>query len=397
LNNGFLEDDYVALERSSTVLRNPLYLIDIPPETFRVTTYVSFGLLKLAFGYRPEFYHLFALLLHLANVYLLWRLVSRLTRDPHAPALAALFLAVIQNPQEAVMWLSAMNELWMAFFALAALWFWSSGRRRLSLLCYCAALLSKESAVMVLALVPLLDWWRGEKSAWRRDLLVFALPTAAFGLVFLATASHNALFGGSFYQISLRAAPAFLHAFHRLAFPWVYLGLSIVLISRRTAALTAVRFPALWLSVGLAPYAFLTYGVASRHLYSASVGAACLLGFLAAAMPKTAVRAFLAAFITVNLGYIWVWKDKQFEARAAPTQRLVSYLERRPPGCLVLHEYPGNPWIVKLSARLVPGWQPEMIRVAGNDEISPECFALRWDRSRRVWTPAAPPRDRAQP
>ena len=54
-------------------------------------------------------------------------------------------------------------------------------------------------------------------------------------------------------------------------------------------------------------------------------------------------KAFVAAFITVNMGYIWFVKDPQFEERAAHTTQLVEELQRRPPAPLLIENFPQEP------------------------------------------------------
>jgi len=87
LNNGFIADDYVILQRAQELKQGPSFLASIPPEPFRLTTYVSFMLLKDCFGYHAQFYYAFTILLHLANTLMLWRLLrivcgAGICRDP---------------------------------------------------------------------------------------------------------------------------------------------------------------------------------------------------------------------------------------------------------------------------------------------------------------------------
>ena len=49
-DNGFVSDDFVLLERVDTWLHNPFYLLEIPPENFRSTTYLAILLLKKIAG-----------------------------------------------------------------------------------------------------------------------------------------------------------------------------------------------------------------------------------------------------------------------------------------------------------------------------------------------------------
>ena len=104
----------------------------------------------------PVGYHLFNLLLHLANVLLLYALARRYT--PYALAVAALW-AVHPVLTESVTNLVGRADLLAAFGMLAALWFYTSEGKRFWLPCMAVAtaiaVFSKESAVVLPALLPL--------------------------------------------------------------------------------------------------------------------------------------------------------------------------------------------------------------------------------------------------
>ncbi len=103
LDNNFISDDYVMLERVNTGGLTFAFLFEIPPENFRLTTYVVFRLLKGIFGYRSEFFYAFMILVHVVNGLILWKLISLITGRPGMGLLAAVLFVTVQNPQEAVM------------------------------------------------------------------------------------------------------------------------------------------------------------------------------------------------------------------------------------------------------------------------------------------------------
>ena len=105
----------------------------------------------------------FSLLLHILNTWLVYAIVAAWPRM-RAPAFwAAAFFAVQEGHQEAVMWFTAINELWMFLFGAAALW-WGiqRGHRIAGLVLFALALISKESAIIFLPL-----YWLVEPN-WRR-------------------------------------------------------------------------------------------------------------------------------------------------------------------------------------------------------------------------------------
>ena len=87
----------------------------------------------------------------------------------------------------------------------------------------------------------------------------------------------------------------------------------------------------------------------------------------------------IAAFIVVNISYLWIVKDRQYEQRAAPTVRLIEQLREHHPGPTLIDGFPLNPWIAKMTTRLVKGWDPEMIRVNEPAADCSGCLKLRWD------------------
>ncbi len=142
-NNGFISDDYVLLERVET--RNPVYFFSIPPENFRLTSYVVFALFKGFFGYHAELYYAFTILLHILNSFLFFLLLQSITAKRTTAAVGSVLFATFQDPQEAVMWLAGMNEALLGAAALATLIFWRKQRYLWSAACYFGALFSGDS------------------------------------------------------------------------------------------------------------------------------------------------------------------------------------------------------------------------------------------------------------
>ena len=71
LNNGFIADDYVILQRVGLMRAQPLYLLQVPPENFRFVSYIVFGFLKSIAGYDARVFYAFNIALHIANIALL--------------------------------------------------------------------------------------------------------------------------------------------------------------------------------------------------------------------------------------------------------------------------------------------------------------------------------------
>src|SRR3954471_22996838 len=97
LNNGFVADDYVALQTVEILKKDPLYLFRIPPTNFRSTSFVVYTVIKQIVEYRAELFYAFNILLHFTNVLLLWQLLMLLIEDEFVATVAAALFAVVQG------------------------------------------------------------------------------------------------------------------------------------------------------------------------------------------------------------------------------------------------------------------------------------------------------------
>lgn len=381
-NNGFISDDYVILGRLDSLQYDVLFLFQVPPECFRLTSYLCFGILKFFFGYHAAWYYAFNLLIHLINAILLWKLLTRVTRSSQVAFLAAAFFASIQGHQEAIMWLAAMNETLLGLCLLACLHLWDRDLYGLGALVFFVGLFSKESALVFLALLPLLAWRSKGSVRFHRGYALVLGIAAAFAFLFHRLSSSNFMISAGTYAFSFRAVPVLLLSMHRLMFPWIYLAIVLYLAQRRgwkelQSAVWGLAFAA----IALLPYIFLTYrnSVTSRQEYLASMGIVWALAVLIHGLGNQQLRrAFILVFLVTNIATIWV-KDRQFEQRAVPTNRLIEQLKERTPQNIAIFDFPANPWIAKIAARLAPGWRAEMIYVDPAPSDCPACPALRWD------------------
>jgi hypothetical protein len=382
LNNGFIADDYVILHRFELMKTQPLYLFETPPENFRLVSHLIFGALKEAVGYRAGPFYAFNIGLHLANIVLFALLLRKLRVDGGAIGLAALFFAVFQAPQEAVMWLAAMNETTMFLFALTTLLCWSGGRFALAGAAYAVALFCKESAVIIPLLAVFLDYGQGKPLDWRRYIWL-ALPTAGFAAIFLLTLQHNFMLTNRSYSIGFQAIYVLIRAIHRLFLPWMYVFILLAVI--RTRQWPAFRPIGAWfalLIVTLLPYMFIAYqtNLPSRQLYLASAALATMFAITLKPLPEPSLKLVVGLFVVINIGYLWLRKDSQFEERAAPTNQLLLALEQLQPQRTIVENfaYP-FPVIAKAAARAAPGWQPELILMQEEAGECPDCLRLKWD------------------
>ena len=308
----------------------------------RATSLVFTYVVDALFGAGSIAHMLSGFAVHMVNVWLLfalgrWRIIGHRIAFP-----AALFFALYEGHQEAVVWVAALPELLMFFFSLVTLHAWIRWSERgfagwrspaVAAAAFILALLSKESAV---AIVPVLAWvaWRAP-ARWNSlaagMLALFAALSAAYAaLIFSASRDHLHLNDGTFSF----AAPFWLilpHTVSRMLWFWGVLGLAVVTLFglwRRRA----LEFSAVWIVCTLLPYSFLLYmsRVPSRHTYFAAAGLALFIGSAVAMLrDRWRTRWLLPAFAILvavhNCGYLWAKKLPQYERRAQATEHFLDF------------------------------------------------------------------------
>ena len=348
---------------------------------YRPLTTASFWLNHRLAGSGPDGFHLINILLHGAVTALLYLLARRLA-DPPAAAAAAILFAVHPVHTEAVASIVGRADLLAALFVLAA---WLLRRRPiLSALLFLAGLLSKESAIVLPALLLVEDAILRRRGPERARPAAYAPHLAAIAVFLLLRAAviGSPLVGrpmtpGSFAGVSasdrlltaiavigsdlrLLIWPATLSAdygFNQIpivtspAAPGFLAGVAGLLVCAVLALATRRRAPAIALGIlvffaALAPVAnvFFPIGVilAERLLYLPSAGlclaAGAAIGLLLDALGaprRPASRLAAACLVAAAPGALlaaraWTrtadWRDQRtlFEAtvRASPDSAL---------------------------------------------------------------------------
>ena len=367
-----LEDDYPNLWQSlnygspaglSALFHDPIFRL-------RATSYWAMFLLWQVSKVAPFLYHAVSMALHIADTWLLYWVCAAWPRMRAAAFWAAAFFAVQEGHQEAVMWFSAINELFLFLFGMAALLCWMKlqeqergwGLQIAGVLLFALAVLSKESAVVFLPLFLL----AAPTANWPRTVARLVPYLMMAGLAVASISSTRAYsFRFSDGSFSLRA-PFWItwpHSYFRLVWVWGLLAGGAVLAARkqdlRRAALAALA----WMGIALAPYSFLTYSteIPSRQTYLASAGLAMLFGLAVAhwSIEWPGRRKVLAAVVALamaqNIGFLWIKKRAQFLERAAPTDQLIA-LARRTQGPIWVRCFPRTAYIATEAVRLATGY-----------------------------------------
>lgn len=190
---GFIWDDdrYVTdnpLLSAPDGWRRIWFSFDSPSQYFPLT-YSVFRLQYDLWGLVPAPYHAVNLLVHAANVLLLWQLLRRMAIP--AAWLAAAIFALHPVQVESVAWISELKNLLSLFFILLALLAWLEFIKKeraadwrwygLALGAQALALTAKSSACTLPAALLLLLWLRHQPIRWPR--LAQMLPFLALGAV----------------------------------------------------------------------------------------------------------------------------------------------------------------------------------------------------------------------
>jgi len=372
---GFISDDYVYLAKArdyggdwGALFRDELY-------RSRATTIWITALLERCFGLAPFAYNLVSLMVHGANVLLIYGLGRWRVIGWPVALVAAAYFAIAERPHEAVMWFSALSDLLALTFSLTAmhgLLSWLAGRQTgLALMAasFALGLLSKESAVAMLAMLALVLIFdaRAQRAHWWGLLPLTAFALVYAGFIFAAGDRHLHLQDGTFV-LGWHALRVLLTSSLRLLWVWGVAGLALLFLWRKELLRhwRAVSFGLLWMAPALAPYSFLTYmnTVPSRHAYLANLGVALVVGVAGYAAWQRwrkqhfwAVGILAAALLLHNAGYIWLVKKPAFLARARVTEQLIDRARHSPlnPLPISTREFPFSADLARDAIRIGTG------------------------------------------
>jgi hypothetical protein len=346
----------------------------------RATTFIFSYAIYEIFGLRPAAFYSANILLHVLNCWLLfaagrWRAIGY-----HVSFWAAAFFAVYEGHAEAIMWFSACNELLMFLFGFLSFLFWlvflerEAARLRwlaLSFLFFLLALLSKESAVIFVALFALPLVFPKPRLKQAPYLLAHILICVPYVIAIFMTSSHSFRFHDRSFVLSAPFWVTWTKSYGRMLWFWGLLAaISMFLWSRsgrderrpetktedrgsriEDGAVHARRFSILdlrssildprssiflsfiWMGIGFIPYMFVDYmhRIPSRQTYLASAGLAWLIGVAIVVMKeryaknyKWAPAVILLLILLSNVAYLWTKKRQQFLERGQPTERLLA-------------------------------------------------------------------------
>lgn len=208
----FVSDDFDWLARAKGLDWSRVFLVNADGNqesgVYRPLTNVSFWLDYQIFGLNSLGYHITNLLFFFLTASALFWLIFLLTRQTALSFLAGLFFIVLPNHPEAVSWISGRGDVLAAFFYLLSFisYFYFRQRNRfyflsLSLAAFLLALLSKEMAITLPAVILLMELFfpfgRAFWQRWIGFLSFSALLTAYLAARFLATGLFYGFYASS--------------------------------------------------------------------------------------------------------------------------------------------------------------------------------------------------------
>jgi protein O-mannosyl-transferase len=284
--------------------------------------------------------------LHAFNSVCVYRLLSRLgaTDSPFMAAVGALVFALHPVQTEAVTYISGRSDVLMASFALLSLLLWQQHRQLLSAFAFLLACASKETAVVLPAVLWLCYWMQPRRESggapWPQTVAVVLVVLAmALSPVYRALLAYSLELRGPIENLLLVQPGAVLYLLSQL---WRFdrLNADPMLAapsgwgSAEIAALAIVgagciaglawlrrrpqlAFGLLWFLLWLAPTHSLwprTDLVNERQLYLAIIGPAWLLGL--ALTPLLRQRALVVVMLATVLAFATLARNEVYRTEA---------------------------------------------------------------------------------
>ena len=276
----FAQDDVTFLSRASGIASTPWTLARPLSEG------VTWHLLYAAFGLHPVPYHLFLLALHVANTALVFAIGRRLIGSAGAAWAGATLFGTSSIAFTALHWTSCLVELQVTLFALLSFLFYLRARDAdsatwlvLSALSALAAVLSKESAILLPIVFLVADQRSGLFPRNPRTVIPPALATLAYAAGFVVTIRSITYVGSEAYAMT--GSPSFIAKNLATYLHWLVVILNPIRDMQATAQASSIP---LGVVVALAGAGIIAFTFRSRQ-HPEEVGIAWFLTFLLPVVP----------------------------------------------------------------------------------------------------------------
>lgn len=333
---------------------------DVPKGMLRPVLMSSFALNYLSSGLNPLGYHIINMLLHFLNGIMLFSLLRFFKKDIAFGLALSLCLIFTTHPinTEAVTYISCRSDLLATFFVGLSFLSFVKGRRMQALSLYTLALLSKETALVLLPLVFIYSFiypslYTRQKNTGKRmyifyftlillTVLYWAYRGAVFhsGVKSIISAPLTSAVRGFWPNVFLQSVVA---VFYLRLFFWPYplnlhhifpdynsifsspvffslliIGAAIMLIFALRKKQPLVSFGIAWYLICLLPkfYAVLNFPSMEHHFYMPSIGIYLILAQTVERLYLNNRRYFInvaAGILSIFIVLVWFrnyeWKD----------------------------------------------------------------------------------------
>jgi hypothetical protein len=330
LDDFFLGEDYDWLRESERTVENPAELFTSDPmsfvEYFRPVVHGVFLLEYLVFGLNASGYYAFAILLHILNCLFVFRLAKELMRNDCIATISSSLFAVSWVVSEAPTWISSVTSLLLTFFYLLTLLLFIRKRYNLAIFTFILALLSKESAVTLVAALLLYEFFFRRKDMKLKTYVPFAAITAVYlamqffmqqGSEFVKTGAYA--IGFHFFEnIMVYLIVLLVPVIYPLPLLFMELVVAFLTIALLWKGTRELRFLTLWLYASLISVSFFLTMQALRFLYLPAVPFFIIFGALVHTLyvrlsktglkdvSKYAVGTLVVAYLIGNIAAIQV-------------------------------------------------------------------------------------------
>jgi hypothetical protein len=325
------------------------------------------------FGGSPALFHWANIVLHAVNGVLVFLLAEAIGFKARFALFAAIVFLSMPAHIEAIAWISALAEPVTTFFGILSVYALLAARRKaspgwkaISVAGFFLALVTHESAAILLPLLIIADWafvrrsgesqspiWQDLKTRARR-FAPYLLPLLVYLLVDLSVNRRSYLVEEGHYRLGFHAIQNLLGYVVTLyagkrnlpSFGVVALVLTLLIV-RGTPR---VRFATAWLLLSILPFSFFTWGNTSRYAYTPAVGMAFLLAealewidaWLARSVKtgvRTAMVATVGAFVAIRFMLFAAENLRHFSERTEPYRQFAALIRERhpdpPPGARI--------------------------------------------------------------
>lgn len=192
LRNGFIWDDdkYITSNEEIKSLSNIPYMFKVSKEEpYRPLRTLTFALEYSLFGLKPSPYHFDNVLIHILNVLLLFNILLLIFRDEKLAFFSALIFGIYPAWNEAIVWVKNRATLLSMFFMLLSFYLYLKNKILLSFVPFILALLSKEIAIVLPAVITAYEFIFKEKR--NKTILSLYWIFGVLWVVFLFSLYHG--------------------------------------------------------------------------------------------------------------------------------------------------------------------------------------------------------------